>query len=300
MSEVEPRSLGFAYWHRVKSMLYNRQASVLIISIWVLAILAILGTGLARAVSSEISWIGYLEKRMLSLNLAKSAVRQAILEREKDLTPEYDSIYELQSERKRELGRGKFIYSIADEESKININTATPEILIALLNITPEIAEDIYKSEFKPFSLIEEILLVEGTNPEEFSLFKDFATVYTEGKVNINTASAEALEALGLDEELAEIIERFRKGNDAEIATEDDRIFESVGFILSELQEFTILSAEHSQQIISLLSKNLLTVKSQNLCLNIQTEIDNKANKTFSIVLKQEEEEMKVARWEER
>lgn len=279
---------------------FNKNAAVLIITIWILVILIILAGGLARAVSTEIKWVGYLEKKSLSVNLAKAAIRWAILEREKDSTPDHDSIYELHKERSRELGRGKFVYSIVDEESKININTAARNILSALPGITPETVENIYKSKLKPFSLTEEVLLIEEINEEEFFSFRDFITVRTEGKVNINTAGVEVLRILGMEEDLIEIIERFRKGDDSEIATEDDRIFESTGSILSSLQEFTILSSEQSQQIISMLSKNLFTVKSKNLCFNIQTKIDNKANKNFSVLLKQNEEGMKVVKWEEK
>lgn len=274
------------------------KGAVLIITIWVLVILVILAGGLARAVSTEIRWVGYLERRLLSLNLAKAAIRRAALEQEKDIAPDYDSIYELQKEQLKELGRGKFIYSIVDEESKININTVSRELLTALPGIMPETAKNIYES--KPFSLIEEILLLEGITDEEFSSFRDFITVYSDGKVNINTAGAEILRILGLEEDLIEIIERFRKGDDDELASEDDRIFKSTGSILSDLREFTILSPEQSQQIIGLLSKNLLTVQSENLRVDIQTEVDNKPNKKFSVVLKQSEEEMRVVRWEEK
>lgn len=274
------------------------KGAVLIITIWVLVILVILAGGLARAVSTEIRWVGYLERRLLSLNLAKAAIRRAALEQEKDIAPDYDSIYELQKEQLKELGRGKFIYSIVDEESKININTVSRELLTALPGIMPETAKNIYES--KPFSLIEEILLLEGITDEEFSSFRDFITVYSDGKVNINTAGAEILRILGLEEDLIEIIERFRKGDDDELASEDDRIFKSTGSILSDLREFTILSPEQSQQIIGLLSKNLLTVQSENLRVDIQTEVDNKPNKKFSVVLKQSVEEMRVVRWEEK
>lgn len=278
----------------------SKKGSVLVITIWVLVILVILAGGLARAVSTEIKWAGYLERRLLSINLAKAAIRWAVLERKKDSTPEYDSVYELQKERLKELGRGKFVYSIVDEESKININTVSQELLANLPDITPEIAKNIYESELKPFSLIEEVLLTEGITEEEFSSFKDFITVWTEGKVNINTASAEVLRTLGLEEDLVEIIERFRRGDDDEIASEDDRIFKSTGSILNDLREFTILSPEQSQQIIGLLSKNLITVQSKNLKVNIQTEVDNKPGKNFSVVLRPEAEGMRVVRWEEK
>jgi len=276
--------------------LWKKNGAVLIVTIWVLVILVILGGGLARVVK----WVGYLERRLLAVNLAKAAVRWMVLEREKDLTPEYDSIYELQKKRVKELGRGKFVSSIVDEESKININTATQELLANLPGMTPEAAKNIYESKFKPFSLIEEVLLIEGITEEKFSSFKGFITVYGKGKVNINTAPPEVLRSLGLKEDLIEIIERFRRGDDGELATEDDRIFESTGSILNNLQEFTILSVEQSQQIISLLSKNLLTVQSENLRVDIQTEVDNKPNKEFSVVLKPEAEGMRVVRWEEK
>jgi len=265
-----------------------------------LVILIILSTGLARTVALEIDWARSLNRRLKAEYLAKAGIEQGIVERKKDSSSEYDSFYELRRKRQKVLGRGKYTYFFVDEESKININTASVNTLSLLPELDTELARNIYNSAFKPFFSKEEILLVEGVEKEVFSQIKDFITVYSEGKVNINTAPVPVLKALGLEEDLVEKIEEFRKGEDGKLGTEDDRVFKSTTGIISALQEVSILSPEQIAQINALLSQGLLTVKSRNLEMDIGTEVDGKFIRNFHIVLKVEGEEMRIVRWEER
>lgn len=275
--------------------------TILIVTIWTLVILSLLGVAVATRISSEIRLAKYLEERLLSLHLAKAAYREASLERAKDTTPDYDTIYELQRKRSGELVRGVFIYQMSDEESKVNMNTASKEIIARLPGLNSELAEAIIDSTFRPFVVKEELLLVECIDEELYSQCEDLITVYGEGKVNINTASGEVLRVLGLDDDLVEIISRFRKGDDGEEGTEDDRIFEDVGGILNDLRSFTILSHEEELQMIELLTKNLLAVRSENLKLNILTEVSGQPIKAFAIICKKGSGTFfKIRHWQER
>jgi general secretion pathway protein K len=177
-------------------------------------------------------------------------------------------------------------YGLADEGAKININQAGADVLERLMQMTSGLrgeeamrlsyaivdwrdkdsfyqhpqhgAEDKdyqneeipYEAKDADFELIDELLLVRGMNWEIFAGFKDFITVYGDGKININTASRTVLRSLGLGEKLAEDILAFRKGADMIEGTEDDIFFSSAEGIVTQIADTVVLG----QGEVSLLS----------------------------------------------
>lgn len=130
------------------------------------------------------------------------------------------------------LGPGMVSYSIADVNSKLNLNEAKREMIVELLRVTGQAdapadiiadsvldwkdpnheyhlngAEDDYYSSLPqpysakdgPFETIEELQLVRGMSKEIFygsegrAGIEDYITVYGSGKVNINTAGEAVL-----------------------------------------------------------------------------------------------------------
>jgi len=184
------------------------------------------------------------------------------------------------------------LYGAMDESSKIDINNAPREVLITLLErigkVEAEEAIDIagaildwrdqdvavstggaedgyyqglsssYDCKDSKFQIPEELLLVKGMTPEIFSEIKGVITVYGTEKVNINTASFNCLYALGLNSSLCEQIIKFRQGSDELSGTEDDFVFKSP----SELMNIGSLFTEEATQINTLISKNILAVRS--------------------------------------
>lgn len=146
-----------------------------------------------------------------------------------------EALKELPSERKFDLGGGVVSYKIEDEKGKININTAEREVLNSLLRLTGAetaeqdvIADSIldwrddnhefhlngaedeyyaslpqpYGAKDGPADFKEELLLVKGMTEALFNGdqalkpgIKPHITVYGSGKLNLNTASNESLEA---------------------------------------------------------------------------------------------------------
>jgi len=248
-----------------------------------------------RIVGSQLNLTKALENRGISPYLAKAACIWEQFEDELDET-EYDSLYELGQPRKATLGDGQFIYTIIDEAGKININSAANQVLTLLPGIDEELAEEINQSELLPFTLKEEVLLVEGVEEENYLEFKDFITVYTDGKININTVGSQVLSALGLDSDLVSKVEAFRKGEDNEEATEDDEIFENTGEILNKLREFAFLSGEQEAQLLTLISQEAFCVEAKVISLDIQTKISNRTAMDFKIVL---DDQWKIKEWRE-
>ena len=278
--------------------LSRNSAAILFIALWTLVILSILVIGVAGRISSEISFVKYLENRLFSFYLAKAAVSQAIIELKDDKTKEYDTLYELRKQRKVTLGEGAFEFYLTDEESLINISMPSMHMLEHLPGIDPVLAELISKSSLKPFLLKEELLLVEGVTGEIFLEFKNLITTFSSGQVNINTAVQDALKALGLGDDLVEIILRYRIGPDQLEASEDDGEFKDSASILNDLRKFTILNVEQELQIAELLSSNSLCVNSSNIRLNISTQVHGKEAMKYAVIL--ERATGKIKFWQEK
>lgn len=136
-------------------------------------------------------------------------------------------------------------YGLTDEESKININKAPQNVLKNLFekeaglgaDEAGAIADSIldwvdqddslhkdgkesayyeFLSEPYPckngyFETPEELLLVNGVTRESFDKIKDIITIYGSGTVNVNTAGARVLTALGLSDEAVAQIISFRE-----------------------------------------------------------------------------------------
>jgi len=229
------------------------------ISLWILAILVVFAIGLGHRTSINLKLVRYQRDKLKAHYLARAGISKAIVELEKDKNG-CDSLGETWStgydstgkalftdvEIKPGSGEGftvKYLYDkdkkiylcMADEERKININTASPELLVNLLegcNLNETDAQEItnlirvwrgddepllnrdapiYK-DFKklPFSHPEELILVleyfyqskaekdyRNKAREVYLSIKDLIATYAgDEKVNINTAGRKVLEIL--------------------------------------------------------------------------------------------------------
>jgi general secretion pathway protein K len=238
--------------------------------------------------------------------------------------------YKLGSQNGQE---GITLYGAMDESSKIDVNNAPVDILITLLErigqVEPEEAIDIawaivdwrdpdvalspggaedeyyqglssrYGCKNGRFQILEELLLVKGMTLEIFSKIKGLITVYGTEKVNINTASYDCLYALGLSSSLCDRIIKFRQGSDELDATEDDYIFSTP----AELMNVGSLFTEESTQINSLISKNMLTVKSDIFRVNSVGLLKNgrgtRSREIVCVLKRQKEKSAKILYWHE-
>ena len=175
-----------------------------------------------------------------------------------------------------------YFLGFQDEARKININKADREVLkrlFILLNLDEVKAEEIsssivdwrdkdnelsssysaedtyyqflepgYSAKDNDFEVLDELLLVKGVDKGIFERIKDYLTVYGDGRININTASAKVLLALGLPFSLVEKIIYFRLGEDKIIGTDDDNVFKNTQEIVADLnQRFKLNEAEITQ-----------------------------------------------------
>lgn len=261
------------------------QGSILVVCLWTIMILAILGLGITGLVFQEIRFNKTYSRIVTSLPIAQGALKKVFYVRDKDPTPAYDTWDELSQEEKVDLcGNNSYRYffvdknnspdsnKIIDESALINLNFASVDVLSRLPGMDKELAEALVNSGLRPFSSINEVLLVEGISKDNFLLFKDLVTVFGTAKININTASKEVLLALGLDKDTAEAIIRFRQehkieSTDPESPKELGYGFSDINTVLDSLRSFASLGLRQEQDILALLS--VLTVKSEYLRFNV-------------------------------
>ncbi len=224
-------------------------------------------------------------------------------------------------------------YGLVDENSKINLNNSDMEVFKRLFQnvvfLSDELAEELayciidwkdedsnfqhpsygaedsyyrnleypYEAKDSDYEILEELLLVKGMNKEIFDKIKDYVTIYGQGTININTASAEVLSALGLSDGLIEKIMSFRYGMDSELATFDDSFFTSASKIITQLKSVVPLNSSEIMQLEILISKDKLDVTSENFMVKSAAKLDKK-NLDYQIIAVVDSEG-KIKYWQE-
>jgi len=202
------------------------------------------------------------------------------------------------------------LYGFSDEERRLNVNTADRFILARLIETVTGLpskqARDLaraivswreygetdivgfysdafyenlefpYPPKKKDFELLDELLLVKGMNPKIYRELIDFLTVYGSGKVNINTASAPVLTALGLAPETVSKILTARRGPDQIESTWDDYMFLSRGDRGGIVADKRLgLKADELAMIEQLFARELLGVASDFFRVYSRGQLEN-------------------------
>ena len=198
-------------------------------------------------------------------------------------------------------------FGIVDEESKININTASPVVIQRLieqvLRLKPDDAGLLtksildwrqwgesqltgffsdeyyehlqypYKKKDAPYEVLDELLLVKGVTKDMYERLLLFITVYAEGKININTAERPVLFALGLDHALIEKLITARSGKDGVEATPDDHIFTKTFDVATEVNVLVKLTPIEVQTIDNLNLQSLITTNSYYFTVDVKANL---------------------------
>jgi len=218
----------------------SKKGSVLMISLWILAILVVFALGMGQRAMMNLRIAKYQKDKLRSSCLSRAGILRAIAETKKD-TNAWGGLYETWSTGKDSnntpiyeniaLNQGSpdtFSVIVTDEERRININSASKQLLVELLtsrNIeNPDKIADLIRdwidadttpsgadpenAVFKnaPLSVPEELLLIlqyfysQSVPPEESSLkaleafnkLKNMITLWGDHP-NINTVPEETL-----------------------------------------------------------------------------------------------------------
>ena len=316
----------------------KKSGTILITTLWILAILSILAIGIGFRVSMEARLSKYNIDRIKAAYFAKAGIVKAQAILLKYANTGYDTIREcgitvpadkeligIFTEKFGDGGfevsyteEGSVHYGMMDEERKININKAEYKVLYQLLlgkepeNLAASIinwrspaqpmvegAQDNdyeslaapYKCKNADFSCIEELMLVKGMTPEIFDSIKEYVTVYTDGKINLNTATVRVLRSYGLSDQSIGTIILIRNGADNVARTKDDGRFDNIGSVADQIG----LPVDSPERTV--LSENNFTTKSNYFRIESKGMMD-KSRMTSRIVcvVKRGDERLKYYR----
>ncbi len=285
----------------------KNQGAILILVLWALGFLSVLALQLGMNIRQKITLWQRLEERRQLHYIAEAGIQKAIalLRYNGQANKNYTAVSKvILSDNEGEFAHidmrqgyaevsssnvqgwdaaATKRFGVVDEESKLNINKATPAELKILLryafSMDSPTADDLaksiidwrdhghselsgfygstyYESLRHPYTLknadyeiLDELLLVQGISKRFYQELIKYLTIYGEGAVNINTASAPVLLAVGFSEELTKKILAVRRGSDGLEGTLDDYIFfKSYDFGL-ELGQLVKLTQQDLDQI---------------------------------------------------
>lgn len=228
-------------------------------------------------------------------------------------------------------GKPQIRYGLIDEERKINLNMSDLNTIQRLIMIVAGLdgigaqnlaaaivdwrdsdsalsiplgsAEDRYyqnlpvpyEAKDADFEVLDELLLIKGMSQELLEKLKNYITIYSNGKININTAPAEVLLALDLNNRLVDKILSFRSGKDKIEATDDDNIFSSPATVVEQLSSFSELSPEEEARLGSLVSFGKISTDSGIFMVRSKAKLDRQESEVTCTVNR----EGKILSWKE-
>jgi type II secretory pathway component PulK len=224
-------------------------------------------------------------------------------------------------------------WGIVDEESKINLNKTNIQVLTNLLTnvlslndedasklaealldwrqtgegeITGFYSDDYYSNLQYPYpkksadyETLDEILLVKGVTKKMYDKLIGFVTIYGDGTVNINTASKEVLEALGLPEAVVDKIMTTRRGKDGVDGTADDNVFAKTFEITANVNSVIALTLDEARAIDAVSMRGLLATNSYYYTIEATGKIASRSTlKSVRAVYSSRDD--KIIYWKER
>lgn len=206
----------------------NEKGVAVIMAMWLLAVLAIIGTTFAYMMRLEPIIARTHRDDMKALYVAQAGIDHAVCILKQDADRTIDHLDETWASGFTDqvlldeagYSVGYYTVTISDESGKTNLNTAPKDQLVNLDDIGSTRADAIItyrEGSYSPFETIDELMCVEGILSTIFNNNKELITVHTtDGKTNINTAHYRVLKGLpdggssGLTEAEARDIVDFR------------------------------------------------------------------------------------------
>lgn len=332
----------------------KQHGSTLIIALWALFLLTVFAVQLGVIVRQKITLVHRMDDRENRFLIAEAGVKKAIVQlRKEDAFFGADFLGERWNDQVDtfqdiHIGKGKFtvsyehldgeysrtMYGLQDEESKINLNKASFDVIKRLLQaisgLTHSDAEELayciidwrdkdsffqhpqygaedsdykglrdsYEAKDSDFEIMEELLLVHKMDQEVFDKIRHFVTIYGEGKININTAPREVLLALGLTPRVVNNIIVFRKGGDMIAGTGDDDIFLQSATIVPRLSQVFDLAPSDISVLSNLIAAGQFVTKSENFMIHSVAKLDKKRGQTTIIAVTERTGQIKYWREE--
>ncbi|MBL7170988.1 MAG: general secretion pathway protein GspK [Candidatus Omnitrophica bacterium] len=262
----------------------NQRGTILMVTLWILAILMLLTVSLAYRARMEIRLASASSKRIRAQGMAREGIARVsrILKDDKNA---YDALNE---EWALSHGEDTITYTILDEERKININTASGDLIAAIPGM-----EDIASSiiDNKPFETMEEFLDIKGITPQLIQDIKPLTTVYGHGRLNLNTAPEDVLEiflsGLGHPASLKDKIILYRQNN----------IFESTAAIKESLLPYGLIPEEEGA-VDNMVTNKVVDVMSSCYRVSLKAVYEQKYKFSVdSVLFKSGDDGIKIIYW---
>ncbi|MCC6490568.1 MAG: general secretion pathway protein GspK [Candidatus Hydrogenedentes bacterium] len=233
---------------------------VLVAVIWVLAILTVLAIGFGRralldqraaALSIDRTRTQYLARGAVEYGIAhmrNQAMLQSIAEQYGGEAPsgihgvrknllEEDGIFDLGDPSQQSSDDVSF--AVEECEGRISLNSTPREVFDAIEGLSFTTVTAILRRRDEevpqPFLTAEEARFVDGITDQSWygtpdrPGLRDLFTVHGDGRINVNAAPREVLEALpDMDPSFVALIISYRAGSDGKLDTSDDRRFRNV------------------------------------------------------------------------
>lgn len=308
--------------------------SLLIITLWLVTILAALAIAIARYLSLELRLTHYRLAHEQAKALARSGVYLVMERFRQDAHGELDGkVYDWLGDdwalpwADLEAADGRIsIASVTDEERKLNVNIATqpqleqlignPELaraLIEYLDIDQEgevpIADPPYYQKNGPIRVIEELRDLPGMQDDLFEDLQQHVSPYTEQRlppaINVNTVEPAVLFAIGGlmlgDQPTEGVINQLmaaRPGVDGVWGTPDDCRATDPSHAADELATCAQMDV---QPLIELFSKATVTVTSSIFRIQVEARVGPRHVKhRIDAVIHRAEDRLQILSWRER
>lgn len=216
----------------------------MLLALWATAAMAAMGITQATQLSQGLKWMGRLQEQDQALFLCWTGLElsaRILADDADDLGRPWDAPRELWGQVPEEavlLEGGTVGYRIADEQGRVPLNSAPPEVLGRLPGFTQEAVAQILalRAEGKGIAHLGQLAAVPGFQAASLAELEPLVSVHSAGAVNLNTASESVLAALDVSANLMQAILIYRKGGDGVEGTPDDAVFTDVDTIFGNLE----------------------------------------------------------------
>jgi type II secretory pathway component PulK len=270
------------------------RGSLLVVTLWLIAVLAMVSISLAGYLSTETRLMRYDLARAQAKAWARAGVYLAMQRLAQDDKPGEERcdwlgddwasawVIPLPAEpRSPVTWRGHAAIQITDEERRIDLNIAKEETLATLIQ-NAEAARAVvdyrdpddegvdatvqppYAPKNAPIRALEELWEIPRISQDAAvqSIVRQHGGLYAHGAVNINTVGAEVLEALDGDRSLVEQLIRSRPGPDGVLGSQDDCKATTISTAAAELASCAGLDEAGEESLIALLTRAAFDVRS--------------------------------------
>ena len=217
----------------------NNKGIILVLVLWVMFFLSVAALTLGYMNRINIRLRSLRNESLRMRYMAQEGINRAIIALADDETEEDSSFDDWSKDFALQKDEGLLSYKVIDEDRFININSVTSEFLNGLRLIVPELSELELEGlqAVRPFNVKREIVSALGIDWKVFygneSMGKtginDVITVFSDGRININTASKETLMLLPEMTEAAAISIIDRRSGGAFLS--DDTVSEDLSIL---------------------------------------------------------------------